>query len=280
MPEPPPTITPPRSAAEAAHVLPAVELEEARHRHSLFAGVGLLLLSLVAFVVFGVVAYWIRGLAPLSTDLYVTHVLQTASLAPVATAHPPVPIYDDMLEAVSIPGFWPYNLIMITIAVGVLLALKRVTEAGVAAVAFFGSQGLVEVVKFIVNRPRPTLANAQVEFFTNGSSFPSGHAAGYVCLFGFLFYLAWALMRHGWARRVVLVFTGAMVSLVGLSRIYLGQHWASDVLAGYALGFGWLCLCLWGYRRWEEWHLARLERLQQQARNAIITDKPGPAPAL
>src|SRR5438093_1407736 len=82
-------------------------------------------------------------------------------------------------------------------------------------------------------------------------SFPSGHVTQYVLFFGFSFYLAYTLLKPGPLRTALLVFTGGMVLLVGPSRVWMGQHWASDVLGGYTLGFGLLLLVIWAYRVWE-----------------------------
>jgi undecaprenyl-diphosphatase len=188
------------------------------------------------------------------------------------------------MELVSYPGFWPYNAIGGGLFLAGLLVFKRIAEAVFLTLAFGGVNVAVEVVKALVGRPRPTLDFARIEQAVGGYSFPSGHVAGYVCFFGFLFYLAWTQLKPHRLRTLVLLGTGAMVALVGVSRIYEGHHWASDALGGYGLGFGWLCLCIWLYRRWEAWHLARLHRLQEQARSVIINESSGesgtPGPAI
>jgi undecaprenyl-diphosphatase len=80
-------------------------------------------------------------------------------------------------------------------------------------------------------------------------SFPSGHVTSYMALFGFLFYLIYALMRPSLLRSALGAVFGALIGLVGLSRVYLGAHWASDVLGGYCFGFFWLALTIYFYRR-------------------------------
>jgi undecaprenyl-diphosphatase len=79
-------------------------------------------------------------------------------------------------------------------------------------------------------------------------SYPSGHVVSYVCLYGFLFFLVYALVTRSWQRTAVLCLLGLLVGLVGISRIHLGHHWASDVLGGYALGTAYLLLLVEAYR--------------------------------
>jgi undecaprenyl-diphosphatase len=69
-----------------------------------------------------------------------------------------------------------------------------------------------------------------------------------MALYGFLFYLVYTLMRSSPLRSALLTLLGALIGLVGLSRVYLGAHWASDVFGGYCLGFFWLALTIYFYR--------------------------------
>jgi membrane-associated phospholipid phosphatase len=72
--------------------------------------------------------------------------------------------------------------------------------------------------------------------------FPSGHALGSLVLYGFLAYL----LGQRYPRRSGLIYgiAGAMIGAIGLSRLYLGVHYPTDILAGYAVGGLWLMICL------------------------------------
>jgi undecaprenyl-diphosphatase len=71
----------------------------------------------------------------------------------------------------------------------------------------------------------------------------------YVGFYGFLFYLAYTRLRRGRLRTLLLWLLGALILLVGPSRVYLGHHWPSDVLASYALGLAYLVLLVRWYAR-------------------------------
>jgi membrane protein DedA with SNARE-associated domain/membrane-associated phospholipid phosphatase len=109
---------------------------------------------------------------------------------------------------------------------------------GKLAAALLGALLLYNIVKPLVARPRPPAAFAIGSF--SGWAFPSGHATQSIATWGMLALVTAGMMR----RRRYLPFIGAtiIVLLVGTSRTYLGAHWLSDVLGGYALGGLWLCL--------------------------------------
>ena len=127
------------------------------------------------------------------------------------------------------------------------------------AYALAGALAVEGVVNVVLNRlfhvPRPDGPSIVVYEQVSLSSFPSGHVTGYVTLFGFLFYLTYTLLpRPSLVRRLLLLVLGIGVVLVGASRVYMGQHWASDALAGYALGFAYLLVVIEIYRAWLQRH--------------------------
>ncbi len=216
--------------------------EVRKHGRALIRGRALVALGIALLCVFGLVTSAVVLLNPVTLDVPITKGVQELNFGP----------FGALMAAVSWPGFQPYNYVFPLVAIiGVAALLKRVVEAAFLALASLAS-GLDEVVKALVHRGRPSADLVHVIGHPIGYSFPSGHVTEYTLFFGFSFYLVFTLMRHGWARTLLLVFCAAMIALVGVSRIWLGAHWASDVLGGYTLGLGVLLLVIWGYRGWEE----------------------------
>lgn len=110
------------------------------------------------------------------------------------------------------------------------------------AVAWGGAGILTFALKAWFNRPRPAFANpAAIEL---NASFPSGHALFSLVMFGLLAYFLWYRDRRPIVRILVVGITTILVLLVGISRLALGVHYLSDVLAGYAAGGVWLSVCI------------------------------------
>jgi undecaprenyl-diphosphatase len=132
---------------------------------------------------------------------------------------------------------------MLGVAVGLPLLLRRRYEwfAGWAA-ALIGGALLTRLLKQLFHRPRPFFAGSVIG---DGSrSFPSGHAMESLIAYGMLVYLAWLLVSVRPARAAVMVGVAGLVAAVGFSRLYLGVHYLTDVLGGYAAGAAWLAACI------------------------------------
>lgn len=154
-----------------------------------------------------------------------------------------------LMVLVSAPGYYPWTVILWVAAMVVLLLRRARVAAALVALSALAA-ALTEVVKLIIARPRPTTDLVEVYRVVSGYSFPSGHVVQYVAFYGFLGYLAWrrldtlpppaAAVRI--ALQLLLAVCCVLVMLVGPSRVFLGAHWPSDVVAGYLLGS--VCLVL------------------------------------
>jgi undecaprenyl-diphosphatase len=123
-----------------------------------------------------------------------------------------------------------------------LLVRARPDAAALLVTAAAGASLLVVLVKLLIGRARPEGAGALV--LVDSFSFPSAHSAQAVAAYGALAYLAGQAAPR-WGQRVAAWTTAALIALlVGFSRLYLGVHWLSDVLGGYALGAAWLAVVI------------------------------------
>lgn len=133
-----------------------------------------------------------------------------------------------------------------TIGVCVVLAIVAFTTLNqrllIATVVAVGTMGIGAIVKVALQRDRPLTEYASHMLFRS-FSFPSGHTLGSTIAFGLLAYLLWQYLPAPFGLLCAVVLIGLIIA-VGLSRIYLGAHFPSDVLAGWLLGLAGLALII------------------------------------
>jgi membrane-associated phospholipid phosphatase len=100
-----------------------------------------------------------------------------------------------------------------------------------------GGEILFELLSRLFNRPRPVFANPLDKL--TGPGFPSGHSQTAILLYGLLLYLLLPRLRSRWARLAAVVVTVLIALAIGIARLLIGDHYPTDVLAGYAMGFLW-----------------------------------------
>jgi undecaprenyl-diphosphatase len=103
--------------------------------------------------------------------------------------------------------------------------------------AYLGATIIVHVDKWLVDRARPPVTLAVRQF--SQMAFPSGHSAQAAATWGVLAALVVARLKPGRARTVVIAVAAVVIAGVGLTRLYLGAHWFTDVVAGWLLGGFW-----------------------------------------
>ena len=163
------------------------------------------------------------------------------------------PLLRRVMGTVSWPGFPPQSRLIPPALAGLFWLFGLRVEAAFQ-LAGWGTTGLSFVFKKFMRRPRPEHPEIRVAIANlGGSSFPSGHVLGYVGVYGALAYLANALIRPAGLRRVIVATLTGLIALVGPSRIYLGHHWFTDVLASYLLGTSYLLGLTAVYRRIKAW---------------------------
>ena len=122
----------------------------------------------------------------------------------------------------------------------VLLVLRDRMGALQLLAASAGAGVLTLVTKDIIERVRP--AEAQQLIVVSGFSYPSGHSASTSALYLTIAIIAARHMRHSGARTTIFLAVSAVLIMVGASRVYLGVHYATDVVSGISLGVAWALL--------------------------------------
>lgn len=134
------------------------------------------------------------------------------------------------------------------LACAVLARRRQWPELTLVAVTGAGSAILIPLLKSVIDRDRPPVADRLVTVTSH--SYPSGHSLGSAVVVGVIAAVVIAGLHRPGPRYLVAVAAVAFVGAVGLSRIYLGVHWPTDVLAGWTIGLLWLTIMLTGYTRY------------------------------
>ena len=176
---------------------------------------------------FGLLAWFIHIHPILPLDVAITHSFQQNQ----------APWLRITMLAINYPGSSPLLPVLVLLTTVVFWALGDRLEAVFVAGLSTVSLLLNLLIKVQVSRPRPTANLVDIIQTALGYSFPSGHVMAYIAYWGLLFAFGVILFqgRHWW-RTALLVTSAAFVVLIGPSRIYLGEHWASDVLGSYLIG--------------------------------------------
>jgi len=196
-------------------------------------------LSVWLLLAMGLVLTILATLFPrLPGDLPVAHWVQSLS----------TPRMDGLMEKVTLLGE-TYVAVASILVVAAVLALARHRRTAVAFLGIAVLEIMMEALKAIVDRPRPS--GELVLVFESGTSgsFPSGHTYHAVVFGGLLLALVVSQIRQPWLRRSVTAIVVALILAVALSRVYLGAHWPSDVLGSVVLGIPSVAFLVFVWRR-------------------------------
>ncbi|MBI2595511.1 phosphatase PAP2 family protein [Candidatus Daviesbacteria bacterium] len=153
------------------------------------------------------------------------------------------PLLDFFMETISMLGNKSVALVSLVFISSLVYLLKKRKEAIFIFISDFGIYAAGEFIKFIVARPRPD-PNLVIQMVTQTKpdSFPSGHVLHFMGFYGFLLFLIIIKFQKSTTQKILAWFLTLLIVLIGISRIYLGAHWFSDVLGSYLLGTFWLLL--------------------------------------
>ena len=196
------------------------------------------------------------GLAVLAVAAHTTHYFDIDLVIARAVQSIQAPWFDLLMRGVGWPGYPPqlYVGLVLIFLVLFFFVSRWAAMAHLFATVGIGAVGLL--IKMLVDRPRPsaTLIHVANPNLDGGKySFTAGHVESYVAVLGFLWFLAYFSQGRSLRRTSALMIFGVMIALIGLARIYSGEHWFSDVAGGYLLGGIWLVLTIrfydWGKSR-------------------------------
>jgi undecaprenyl-diphosphatase len=165
------------------------------------------------------------------------------------------PVLDKVMLSFTFLGEPVILLIVCAIlSIGLLTRGQR-SQATILIIAAAGAVALNNLLKVLFGRARPMLWERIVD--VQQYSFPSGHAMISMVVFGMIGYLLsskFSQWRIGIISLTILLVTG-----IGLSRLYLGVHWPTDIVAGYAAGLVWLLTCIFSFQVLQERHAVAQE---------------------
>lgn len=236
-----------------------------KHIRKFFAGLALLsvellvvwALFLTAFIVFIFVAFRVFYFKKEAFDFAVFDYLQQFVTATTTS----------VMQFITFLGthtfLIPANLVLI---VYFLFIKKHRWYSIKVPVVAIGGVTLMFLLKMLFNRPRPLIPLLEE---ASGLSFPSGHAMMSFSFYGLLIYLTWRYVERVWLRNLLIAAFLLLILSIGLSRVYLRVHYASDVLAGFCVGAIWLVTSLWVTKRMERYSRRNIEP-------EIQAETPGP----
>lgn len=189
--------------------------------------------SAVQFALFAPLMLWVRQHSVDTIDVKITQAMQQVRS----------PLLRNGARAISNLD-WPKFLTVAVFPVALLLWKMRLRlEAVILLGMYLTSEIAKSIIKHVVTRPRPGPPLVQRWKSAHGPSFPSGNVIASITLWGWLFVLGLIYWREkpAW-QKALLAIPLLLIALDGPARVYLGDHWTSDVIGGYLFGSGWLAL--------------------------------------
>jgi membrane-associated phospholipid phosphatase len=172
------------------------------------------------------------------------------------------PVLDQLMLGITRLADPEVVVVVVTIGLGWLVRRRQWRSAVMLLFTCLGTLIINQAMKLTFARPRPLLWPRLIQETSYG--FPSGHALGSIVLYGFLAYLLGR--RYPAQGRSIYGMAAGLISAIGFSRLYLGVHYPTDILAGYAVGWLWLMLCVFALQR----HSGRLNGARINPRDRTL----------
>ena len=189
---------------------------------------------------FGTLAFFAKQIPYFPIDLYITKYIQQIRF----------PGFHELMVFITTLGNFEWGIFTVMMLFIFFVIIRQNIIAIFLAVSVVGAEIISVTFKALIARPRPDPdLITQLGKHLYSDSFPSGHVLFYIGCYGFLLYLSFAKLKHGLLRIILSTVFALMLILIGMSRIYVGAHWFSDVLGAYLIGSVWLLVIIHVYNK-------------------------------
>ncbi len=166
------------------------------------------------------------------------------------------PTLDNLMVNITQLGNPMFVIPVATITLGILVGSRQKSAALMFAIACLGGAILNTGLKLVFTKPRPELWHRLI--VETSYSYPSGHALGSMVLYGMIAYIL--SQRYPKFSSIIYVVAAGLILAICFSRLYLGVHWPTDIMAGLGIGLLWLVICI---------SMLKLQRLRERTRTKI-----------
>lgn len=189
-------------------------------------------------------------------------------------AHHSTALDNIMLEVTAL-GTGTVVMMIVAVAALFLVLTRHKYSAILLLVSTGGGLILNLILKMGFNRPRPAIFVPEVHAVS--SSFPSGHAMSAAIVYGTVAYLAARLHKRRWAKALIMIVALVVIVLISISRLYLGVHYPSDVVAGVSIGLAWAAFCMATLEAIQRFGVRRDPRVLEDEKPAPASAQTGPS---
>jgi undecaprenyl-diphosphatase len=232
------------------------------HGRNFYAVVGIFLVVGAVIAVLGTLAFAELGDVVRQGR---TQAFDTAVLRWIGERH--TPFLTTIMNEITPLGTGVVVLMIVGVTAAFLWRTEHKHSARLLLAATAGSILLNNVLKLYFDRPRPEVFEQLTH--SASSSFPSGHAMSATVVYGTVGYLLARLQKSAWARTITLLFSITMIVAICFTRLYLGVHYPSDVLAGIVVGLAWSGFCMATLE-------ASLALARRRAPASVVEEAPAP----
>ena len=196
--------------------------------------------SFLSLIVFSYLAFLVEGQAFVEFDRVIISYVQGLETA----------VLTQLMELFTFIGSAPFVLFLSLIIIVLFYKILHHRQELILFIfVIAGSVLLNYLLKLFFQRARPDL-NRLIEI--SGYSFPSGHAMNAFTFYGMLAFLLWRHLPIKFWRGILIVCSSSMIFAIGISRVYLGVHYPSDILAGYVASAFWLSFAIYFFESFEK----------------------------